>query len=112
MLCPTLACVLPALLNSMLPPGPQQVCVYWQCGMELLFAKLVDREGLCSRDGGVLPGMWDLHMCLSFLGLLHSLFGGAVKDCRKSLPPRPPAFHHLMSVPPRLTGVHRLNSDQ
>lgn len=39
--------------------------------------------------GGVLPGMWDLHMCLSFLGLLHSLFGGAVKDCRKSLPPPP-----------------------
>lgn len=58
--------------------------------MELLFAKLVDRAGLCSHDGGVLPGMWDLHMCLSFLGLLHSLLGGAVKDCRKN--PRPQHF--------------------
>lgn len=57
---------------------------------------------------GVLPGTWGLHMCLSFLVLLRSLFGGAVKDCRK----RPLAFHHLMSVSLMLTGVHRLNSDQ
>lgn len=85
MLCPRQVCILPALLSRMPPPGPQHACMYWQCGTELLFVKLVDIGGSALTWQGVPPGMWVLHLCLPFLGLLHPLFGGAVKDCRKNL---------------------------
>lgn len=35
--------------------------------------------------GGVTHGMWILHIPLLSLGLLQPLFGGAVKDFKKSL---------------------------
>lgn len=56
--------------------------------MELLFVKLEDMQGLYSCVcvyGGVTHGMWILHIPLLSLRLLQPLFGGAVKDFKKSL---------------------------
>lgn len=51
---------------------------------ELSFVKLEDKQGLYHVVGGGLHGVWVRHMLLPSLGLLQPVFGGAVKDSRKS----------------------------